>query len=425
MLIYIDESIIEQNNIEQIKSNSELLECISNLAKSAINGKHFVFSTKKVLNTLSKIEQLSENDRKTFKKIEGKFSFIGYIMNCVKAYINVCFDLPDNKIEPERTLKDEKTVFNIPLKYLSKVDILSKTCLVSEDLNDCKFYKRLTSIVMRNKELAYFKFDLDNINGGGENTYENYENTIEENKICIAIVDSDKKSINAELGQTAKKLKKAYRKYENNYITFIHELEVREKENLIPINIYDTCYNENDDVKCSLNVLMQIYGNDELKSRYYYGDIKDGLKIDEENEVINFIDENIDTWIEEGIVSPCLVNTIGTAFEMAGYNPHFEYKKEPDINDKKKFIYGISKVYQKFQSEYLEEKYKEKIKTKEKYVDENPENEEAKRDLDNFKKKFIDLDKATSELSPEYKEWWDKIGEMVFSWGCFYQVKPL
>ena len=111
--------------------------------------------------------------------------------------------------------------------------------MLAENEDDISFYKMLGQFYVRESKIGKIKIDFEPRNGGGSTTYGVLQRIIEEkNRMCLCIVDSDKKYGNAEPRETMQKVKEIANRNMQDYFEVIL-LDVHEIENLIPINVLE------------------------------------------------------------------------------------------------------------------------------------------------------------------------------------------
>lgn len=417
MVIYIDESVAD--NVAELSTEDKI--CLEYIAESVRLGKHIVLGSSRTLNILFHIEDLNARTKSIYRKIYSNRTQIGQIFQHINLYIRVMYGI--NYFE--KNTDNNHDQINVPLSFFNNTSKVEICYLLCEDLKDCKFYINLTNYIK--KEIVNnFMFNLIPSNGGGSNSADNYQNIIKNNFPCISIVDSDKDSKMAKIQETATKLKNKYRAYSNNHLTNIHILKVREKENLITPHIYLILSDEPSDYK----VLKQIYENPNYRDICYYGDIKSGLRITDEN-LMDYLIKEIDFLVESKMANEELLRKVSLCLSSSGLdtslskavdsyiskNSNIEKKENDEI-----LICGVRKLFEKFNKEILEGGLDVDItKAKSEYED--------KPHIDFFEKqvKLLNIKKeqivnSVDNPPEEYKNWWDEISTMCFSWGCAMKI---
>src|SRR5690606_34656920 len=123
------------------------------------------------------------------------------------------------------------SVFKIPLSRFLEPEMSEKTRMVSEHLDDCHFYEFIANNFSEHRHLpSSIAFDL--LNGGGDVTFQVFEEKINKKYIAFAIADSDKREPEAAIGTTGKKVIEIFETYKIENIISCEILPVHEKENL-------------------------------------------------------------------------------------------------------------------------------------------------------------------------------------------------
>lgn len=378
MLIKIDKSAL--NNLKAF--TVEDLECIENIAKAVSQRNHIVISDYENLEALINIEELSTNTRRIFNSIKQKSFTISGVEKIVNSYLLVVSNLEEFHIITE----GNKTIYRVPLKYFNRIEKILPLHLIGEDDSDCMFYENMAKKYLKEEKLG-LGIKIMRVHGGGEQTWKTYKKElIEYNKICLAIADSDKLNENSNLGVTAHKIKKVYDENKLKYVTNIHILKVREKENLIQPNFYMMCTNSSI-FKKDLEILKQLFENKEYKKIYYYLDIKDGV------------------WYEDlhRILSKETFDEISATL-CAGL-------------EKSKIINGIGSMFERVRCEIICQELEERIKYKEKAYLKN-DSDSLKEEIDLLKKNLKLTENLFEALDSELKEEWCTICKKIIDLGC-------
>lgn len=439
MLIIIDSSICSIKKEHEYKMKITL----ENINQCISIGRHIVIANRETCDYISKNKNLNERTRRTFRNLKLRMTEIANIKEEVNGYILVTNEVSSLVREDN----NGRYIFKVPIDYFNDDERLMPTNLVGEDLKDCKFYKVMVNNYIKNKNVKY-KLRFNNVSGGGGNTDVNYEDSLIEKKApCLAIVDSDKEHPLDQYGKTAFHTYKKYESLKENYITECYILNVREKENMIPVSIYRDI-NEDDSLDEGLSILDRICKNRKLNEIYRYGDIKSGVRISHltniepnKNAVKEYLNEEISKLISENEVDIELLKYIGKKLNYVCKSPKFEQIvndiESNNINDNNNiedilnevfsnideqkadstcFIKGIKKLMKKFDN--LEDTLKEKEDLYEKQKTDSLELE--------VNKLKCQLDKVNNFYNsmPDFlKEEWESLVKTCITWGCSIKIK--
>lgn len=380
MLIKIDESVV--SDLESITQKE--IEALEYISLAMREGKHIVIAEYNTLKKLIKLVQLSDNCRKVYNNILKRYAIIKGIEKYVNGYILVVSG--DNLIL--RTEYENKIVYNVSLDYFNDSEKILPLHIVSEDESDCKFYESIARKYIKEKEYG-INLNIRCIHGGGDKTAEIYNRELLEYKrICLTIADSDKKYPTCSEGKTARGIRNIYNLNKNNNITEIHILNVREKENLIPPDIYMMCTKSSNSKK-DLQILKDIYDNDILKNLYLFGDIKDGIRTDD----IFELKEVCCTVLEEDII-------------------------KKSMNQKHKITNGIGYMLSNVEKEILCGKLKDVINEKKKVLDRNKDNVGLKNEIIKLNEIYLRANNLFDTISPDIKKEWEEISGKILTFAC-------
>lgn len=430
MLIELHESVIKNNNLD-----SEAIRLsIENIAMSMREKKHIVMANRDVLITLARCEELDRKARNVFANILRKSAIIGSIKKYLEGYISVRGDIEHISLCKNSGI----TLYNVPVTYFDDSEKLLPFHIICEDESDYKFYTSIGKKYLRENRYG-FNVCFRGVHGGGEKTHSNYKTYLTEyNRSCLAIADSDKKDINCNIGGTARKVEQVYNKFKSSFITDIHILGVREKENLISPELYSLCSTS----KCSkieLEILNYIYKNKTLKNLYIYTDIKDGIKYKEifQNNinykcVLKYLNECYQLGNKKKIIEKMKQYNLGMLGEyicevMDKYKDDGidlnliskdiinSFEKENEIDYEDKIINGIGYLVDKFYLEILEGELINQINKKEKI---QPKTQELENEIMKLQKNLEKSKKIFDIIDEEMKIEWQIIAKKIITWTC-------
>ncbi|KMN41975.1 hypothetical protein, partial [Lysinibacillus sp. LK3] len=263
MLIIITDDILKDFSKDLLPADQNTL--IEQIISSHLMGFHFVYGSEKALKYLSVSKKLSQGTRAIYNYIYNNRST--FEPNIIKLQKKVIIS---NEVQ---TILSKTDGIYINLSYLSRLNILEKFKLISEDIDDCTFYFSIAdNLIKRDSKLI--KLSYDPINGGGDRTKRNFfDRAISHQNISYTILDSDKKFDKDVEGETSRKVIRLYERFKNKIISTIYVLDVHEKENLIPSSIY-SCFNGDKGVSTILSEISRI---PELIHYLKFLDLKEGL----------------------------------------------------------------------------------------------------------------------------------------------------
>lgn len=276
MLLKIDESVFEylKKNYSKLHLIYEEVQALNNLSVAHRDRKHILIGTLNVVEFLKDFIPLDESAKRIYSNLYSKYSYMGAYEEIFDSHILI----KSKEFPFSKNLIDGKIVFEVPITDFYDIESVHKTALIGEDRSDCEFYEGLAKkYFSANHKNANINLNFFHENGGGINTYKSLRYYSENKRISITIADSDKRYPESNVGNTLRKLRTEYNKHENQAITELIELPVREKENLIPPSMYLYCCNNSDRGRLEkLALLEQVEKHSE---KLFYLDYKEGLTV--------------------------------------------------------------------------------------------------------------------------------------------------
>lgn len=409
MLIKLDKSVLnglETNNYKVIKKGLELI------AIAVEEGKHFVIAEREVLIKIIDSPRINEEAKYIYSQLLKKYSSIAAIVDYVTTYILVV-DQKQAKVCTQSRDIQGKPIYQVSISYFDKTEKISRLNLVCENIEDCVFYERLANKYIEEKAYG-IGINIEKVPGGGSSTYQSYENSLNEKKPSLVILDSDKKAYNDKLGSTANQALRVYSKYSKNHLTDLYVLEVREKENLIPPSIYSLC-NKSKHYK-QLDVLEAIYNNPDSNEEYKYLDIKDGISYYELSK-----NKGIKVQLEK-----IINNSINPDKKLLNKESH-EFSEE---EKKKKILDGLEVLTKHVHNDVFNGEILKYIKKKESMLEDESKLKTVQKErlIDELYKLRENYKKSKSLLTlisndPILLNDWEMISQKILTWGCYYKIR--
>lgn len=268
MLIIIDTSVVTfiKENIKSLNFQSKEIIALNSISMSYYNLEHLIVADQDVLEYLSECNILSELSKLVFCNLLSKYySFAEYEKKCIYKIV-----VSKNISQLSRS----DNMFYIPLEKLVNI---SKSILISENLSDCEFYESLgKKMISELEEYHSFNMNFHYITCAGSDAYNVTLNELKENNFCLLIMDTDKDYQDADIGTSLINARKIFNEKKDTRVIELYELQVREKENIVPPSFYLFCSNP---PQKNLLKHLALYENSEKASEYLrHLDIKDGIK---------------------------------------------------------------------------------------------------------------------------------------------------
>lgn len=213
-------------------------ECIGNLLLAHHAGKHVVYVGKEAITRLDSLKETwSPQARGALQSIRGRHAeFLG-LRDRLKWILRVGIG-PD--FSCKTVSEDGKTSIYVSLHHFhDPVRALSGTVLLAEHLDDTTLYRLFGEFFITERG---WKWNLcfDERLGGGSSTAPVFQKLVDEEKVTLAIVDSDRTYPQGALGGTAY----AASKVQCSALQWLHIIHVRAAENLLPSSIYEQAFHD-------------------------------------------------------------------------------------------------------------------------------------------------------------------------------------
>lgn len=270
MIFKIDKSCLDVICL----GDEDAIAVLEQLALYRRRQKNYIFAEKEVLEKLMLQKYFSKTARSVFLSLYNNSSEDKLYLKSVNKYINIV----SNKINKENCIE-----IPVELTSISEIDICNSTVLITENQEDASFYKLIAKHYIDYKRLKGIKICFEIKPGGGDNTARVLEETvISRERLCLCIVDSDRKFPD-DSGGTTKMHVENFAADKSQDIWKVRILDVHEVENLIPIEWMEKCNTENCIPLEAIDFLKHLkrkVPEEKDNAPVYYFDIKDGIKKD-------------------------------------------------------------------------------------------------------------------------------------------------
>lgn len=269
MFIHLDNSLI----VDPTNTEAEDIErAVRNLAVAAFESKHILYGDFDVIKTMRARMDGNKDAKMVLDKIYHKYG----TMACppeITYYIKVARENGEKE-------KDEDGREFAKVSYRYFMDTLNtQACnLVSEDYNDCYFYRIVLERFKREKG-CNMSCRFEDCSGSGERTLMHLQDLLFRKKqITLCVVDSDRKYKEQEIEENSTSGK--CRKIGRNIPTYkFVVLDVHEVENLVPLNVVDKMVWTADSIE-NKDAFDYLRYNAKTEEVLPYFDIKNGVKKD-------------------------------------------------------------------------------------------------------------------------------------------------
>ncbi len=269
MLLVLHDSLANALDLNTV------LEALEMIALARREGKHLVFAKRDVLKSLLNCSALSKRTRQVYSKIYAQLAEMQVYLQTFTRRVEVI--ALDTGLSSR--LEKHCKVISVPARYFCDSALIQKTVLLTENLDDATLYQTITQIYLKWNKLKGIAILFEAYAGGGSTTEKAYQLIQDkQERFCLCLLDSDKKSPNSPLGNTAKDVKKIENTNQPLCEYFI--VGVREIENLIPTQLYSTVSSGDVNRMPCVHFLEQLEKTSIAEARKYL-DIKNGLKLNE------------------------------------------------------------------------------------------------------------------------------------------------
>jgi len=223
--------LIELVNTEEADlDNIEIHSSLINLFSAYREGKHLLLSSIDFLNKVASFAPFGNLTCNTAKNLAAKTIEYNQLKNRLTYYCKV--DLTIKNSDAFQTNKDDN-FFTVGYKYFNDTAKIQVTKLLCEDINDSKLYNLISKYYKTSNGFRGIDIKFEVCNGGGANTKYNFDMIKSTQKLCLCLLDSDKKHPSSGLGSTALKFKQS----NDSAICKHYVIEPHEIESLIPMGV--------------------------------------------------------------------------------------------------------------------------------------------------------------------------------------------
>lgn len=334
--------------------------------------RNIVVAKREIFCELANTEYLSELARAVYKVLGNRMSERKLLLKNTKKYCRIVA----MNCEKNRVVEEDHEIILLNIKDGSQKDFTSYPLMLAENEEDIEFYKFIGQYFVKKNRLGNMHINFEGRHGGGSTISKVLEHIISErNRMCLCIVDSDRKYEEASCGETMQGIVNITQDVFQDYFEVLL-LEVHEIENIIPLGVLEHIVITNNLEKQGLLFLKYLIECDNtLNSPFFYFDLKKGILKK------SFI-------LEDGADDQCKKN----------------YRKK--------------ELYRKYWQKYIED-YGIKIDSDSNTILVNGISVRILRDALELLRDMKRDDKLDLlEVDEPIRQVWDMIGEKVYCWGC-------
>lgn len=266
--------LIEIINTDAINLNDETLHpSLINLFCAFREGKHLLLSDEVFLNKVADHAELGNLTCNTAKFLSSKIIEYMQLKERLNYYCKV--DMSFASTQATQNNQQDK-FFTVGYKYFNDSANIQIPKLLCEDLNDSKLYNLISKYYRLGNGFRGIDVKFETCNGGGANTKYNFEIIKQSSKLCLCLLDSDKKHPKSGVGSTASKFN-----IQSDSATCKHYImEPHEIESLIPLGVIEIGLLDKSIQNSYLHSYEQIFAATKYKpNAKLYFDHKEGLTV--------------------------------------------------------------------------------------------------------------------------------------------------
>lgn len=363
MLYEIDESCM----VALKTGNLNVIAFLEQLALDRRKCRNIIVGKREVFFELAKTEKLSDVSRSVYKVLGNRMSERKLLLKNTKKYCRIVA----KKTKKNLIVEEDQEIILLNIETSSLKDFTAYPLMLAENEEDIEFFKLIGKYFVKKNNLGTLNIDFEGKNGGGSTISDILANVIsEKNRMCLCIVDSDRKYGDAFPGDTMQRIINVTQNVFQDYFEVLL-LEVHEIENLIPLSVLQKVVDEK---------------NLEKQGLFFY---KYLIKCDNtENSPVLYFD------LKKGILKSSFI-------------------LEEGVDDEKLKKFRKKELYRKYWRKYIEE-YGIKIDEDSNKVLVSGICEKVLR----HSIKYFNDKSNMIEVEEPIQKVWDRIGEKVYCWGC-------
>lgn len=238
MLIEIDASVIDYIE-NQPDEKPEIVEILAELARARKHGENILFASREVLKKLCVLHDFRDYTKSVYKAVLEESSQLHSLLGMLTY--RIVLKSPDYPISVINE-SNSKTIY-LPITFFEKTSLRAKVVLLAENRNDADFfvYVAKTYIASQGNNLRRIVMDCECRGGGGSTTANEYKAIQDDTRgLCLCIADSDKKTPDDSLGDTARNL--ILVDSDDCVWTHLHIMGARFIESMFPLRILSECF---------------------------------------------------------------------------------------------------------------------------------------------------------------------------------------
>ena len=275
MLLEIDESIPEELMGDEARADGDVLRrAMQNIATARVEGKHVVYGSRSTLSALAECDRLDERAKATFGRIRSRVAELHSLYRKVVMRVKV---VSNGRAEGELEEGPNGRNIVVDARQFTDTSFIQPCILLCEHMSDGRYYILMGRVASDALGFANVRIAPTIRHGGGGATAAQYGHIqARAKRLCICILDSDKKSEAGGIGGTARSVRR--RNDPERPLCQYRLTESREVENLIPTPVISDVSNPGSGRRAAYRALRNIERS-QYSDRRQYLDVKRGTKL--------------------------------------------------------------------------------------------------------------------------------------------------
>jgi hypothetical protein len=263
--------------LQKPEVDDQLILLLEDLARFRQAGFHLITGSSSLLKTIANLSNLSRRSSNLYLQVRDELIQLHYVTTLLARRIEITDGYATKVIDHS----DGRKTFQIPYRSLKLQTpcVFNKTILLCENILDSKIYARIAEAYIAMNKLDV-TLNLEKRGGGGSTIASEYHEVQQtQERLCLCVVDSDKKTPKSTIGSTAKSLRD--KDDSNVLLCEVTIIEPRDIENLFPTSILREIVQDTNNKLSTIKMLETMDTCSANSDARYYLDIKKGITLGE------------------------------------------------------------------------------------------------------------------------------------------------
>lgn len=252
MLFYLDNTIEDYFHTQNEKDKAKIISAFHEIYEACKRRNHIITGDRKTLKFLSEFSFDNQDCNKLYKALHDNSPQFLSLVEKFKIYVKIT-----SGREISITEAKDKRIINTGILIFSEKSLREKTILLAEGIYDVEFYYEIASLYLKQERILNLSLNAEFQNGGGRSSFQCFDKIqTDNNRFCLAVLDSDKDYPNSKVKGPAAEFKKA----ESRMLPCVdyYIIPAKTAENIIPIFILNRCYENNHENRETINIIENL-----------------------------------------------------------------------------------------------------------------------------------------------------------------------